>query len=637
MTSRRRGVGVSLVAGTLAVSLTVPGCTLVGLGIGALVDHEKPPKRKPVVGPEVETLEPGTSLEVGTRDGHTVSGRYGGLVWARPEEYGPRYATARQALAGEAALPALGAGARVAVTSGSLATGGYLGLGPGFVSFQPADRREPSRVDLDHVVSLTDAEGRTIAGERLRTLVSSGRVPLLAGLLVEQAGGKQVVPFEDVTTVGRVVKSNKGKKTGLLVGVAVDVALVVASLVILSSWDDSGSSCRCRAGDPNCSCASCPLIESFDGRGYVLDAEPLGGATYEAAQRADTARLDRLVETDGEYRLRLRNEQSEIDHVDALALRVVDHAAGAEVVPDDRGRLHAVTGLLPPARGRDLRGARVEARLATSDGDLWLGNPYLRRSEVEADLRDGVELEYPRPADARAATLVVRAGATVLGPRMLAATLALHGRELPAFYARLNGDPAARTAFEEAREREVLPAVRVWDGGGWRIAGHVRDLPSLLMRDQAMPLDLAGLPAGPLRVRIDGPPGLWALDRVAVAWSGGSPAEAVHETRVLLERAVGEDGRDLTAMLRHADGQRHTLHPGRDRATLVFAAPPPRPGFTRSVLVEATGYYELIMPAEGEPQRAAFRRLVDEPGAVARFVLGSLRDDVRAATAGGRF
>jgi len=631
MTCGRRGVGVSLVAAVLAGSLTFPGCTLVGMWIGARADRGKQSVR-PVTGPEVQGLKPGVSVEVATRDGHTLSGTYRGLVWSRPDEYGPRYAAAQQTLAGEAALPALGSGARLAVTNGSVGTGEYLGLGPGFVSFQETGRREPSRVDLDQVVSLADAEGRTIAGERLRTLASSGRVPLMAGLLIEQVGGSQVVSFEDITTVGQVVKSNKGKNTGLLVGLAVDVALVVAVIVSASSPDYS---CHC-PGDPNCLCGSCPLIDSFDGRSYALDAEPLGGATYEAAQRADSVRLDRLVETGGEYRMRLRNEQAEIDHVDAIALRIVDHAAGAEVVPDDRGVLHAVTGLVPPAEGRDLRGARVEARLAASDGDLWLGNPYLRRSDVEADLRDGVELEYPRPADARAATLVVRAGATALGPRMLAAALALHGQDLPAFYTRLNGDPTARDAFEQAREREVLPFVRVWDGGGWRIAGHVRDLPSLMMRDQAVPLDLAGLPAGSLRVRIDGPPGLWALDRVAVAWSG-SRAETVHETRVPLARAEDEDGRDLTALLRDADGRRHTLRPGHDTVSLVFAAPPPRPGFTRSVLIEATGYYELIVPAEGEPQRAAFRRLVEEPGAVARFVLDSLREDVRAATAGGKF
>jgi hypothetical protein len=259
----------------------------------------------------------------------------------------------------------------------------------------------------------------------------------------------------------------------------------------------------------------------------------------------------------------------------------------------------------------------VALALAASDGDLRVGNPYGRRSDIEADLRDGVELEYPRPA-----------GATALGARMLGAVLALHGRELPAFYARLDGDPVARSVYEQAREREVLPTVRVWDGRGWRTVGHVRDLPSLVDRDQALPVDLAGVPAGPLRLRIDGPPGLWTLDRAAVAWSD-SGGDALHETRVPLERAVGEDGRDLTAVLRDVDAVRHTLRPGRDAVRLVFPAPARRPGWARSVLVEASGYYQLIVRAEGEPRRADFRRLVEEPGGVARFVLDSLRDEAR--------
>ena len=624
-----RGVRVSLVAIAVAASLALSSCTLVGLGIGALSDRGQPPKLKAVAAPEVQALKIGSALEIGTRDGHTLSGTYGGLMWARPEEYGPRYETARHSLGAEGPLPALGPGARLVTADGKMVTGEYLGLGPGLVMFREADQPQPGRVDLDRVVSLADAGGRTITGERLRPLVSSGRVPLQAGLLLELPGGRQVVPYEEVTSVSRVVKSNTGKKTGLLVGLGVDVALVTLTIIAYANTTNTTNT--------TCSgCTSCPLVDSFDGRQYVLDAEPLGGATYEAAQRVDTGRLDHLVETRGEYRLRLHNEQNEIDHVDAVALRVVDHAPGTEVVPDDEGRLHAVSGLVPPAEGRDLRGARVAALLAVSDGDLWISNPYGRRSAVEADLRDGVELEYPRPTGARSATLVVRAGATALGARMLGAVLALHGRELPAFSARLNGDPAARAAFERAREREVLPVVRVWDGRDWRTAGHIRDLPSLVTRDQAVAIDLGGLPGGPLRVRIDGPPGLWALDRAAVAWSESS-RDAIHETRVRLERALGEDGRALTAVLRDADGRRHTLRPGRDAVRLVFPAPAPRPGSTRSVLVEATGYYELVIPAEGEPQRAAFRRLVEEPGAVARFVLGSLQEETRAPVARAEF
>lgn len=183
-------------------------------------------------------------------------------------------------------------------------------------------------------------------------------------------------------------------------------------------------------------------------------------------------------------------------------------------------------------------------------------------------------------------------------------------------------DGEDRAAFEDARRRDVLPQVRVLTGGEWRTAGVLRDLPSLVRRDQAVPIDLRGVEGRTLRVRVDGPPGLWAIDRAVVAFDSGEP---VRETRVLLSRAVGEhDEADRTALLRRADGRRHSLRPRTDSVLLAFDAPPERPGFHRTVLAEATGYYNVIVPADGDPQREALRRLIDEPGAVARFALERL-------------
>ena len=374
---------------------------------------------------------------------------------------------------------------------------------------------------------------------------------------------------------------------------------------------------------------SCPLIDSFDGREWRLDAEPLGGAIYRAAERTDVARLDHVAEANGEYRLRLRNEQQEIDHVDAVALRVIDHAPGTEVVPDASGRIHVVNGGLPPVSGRGLPSARPDRRdsdlvslLAQTDDDLWVSDAWGREPSVPEDLRDGVELEYPRPKDATATVLVVRAGATAYAGRVLRSVLALHGRDLSRFYARLEADPSARAAFERAREREVLPTVRVWDGREWRTVGHLRDLPSLVRRDQAVPLGQGGSEGERLRVRIDGPPGLWSIDRAVVAFETGGHSD---ETRLEPTRATREDGADVRELLSRKDGRRHSLRPLTDSVTLRFQAPPRRPERQRTVLVEATGYYNVVVPTEGDPEREVFQRLVEEPGAVARFALERLR------------
>jgi hypothetical protein len=406
-----------------------------------------------------------------------------------------------------------------------------------------------------------------------------------------------------------------------VIGLAADVAVVVAVSVAMSSgWSDTSSTTT----------ASCPLFDSFDGVGWTLDAEPLGGAFYAAGERTDLARLDHAAEVNGEYLLRLRNDQQEIDHLDALALRVVDHVPGAEVVPDATGRLRLVraplapvTGCVIPSSAPDRRDPDVVRLLSATDGESWASDLWGRDPSVPDHLRDGVELEYPVPAGSRAALLVARTGATAFGPRVLHDVLELQGRDLGLFYGRLGRDSLARAAFENAREREVLPTVRVWDGRGWRTAGFLRDLPSLVRRDQAVPLDLPEGPGRTLRLRIDGPPGLWSLDRAVVSFD---EAPAPLDTRVALSRATGEDGSEPTELLRRVDRRRHSLRPHRDGLTLAFDAPPRSPGRERTVLLEATGYYNLLVSADGAPQPDVFRRLVEEPGGVARFALERLRD-----------
>jgi RNA polymerase sigma factor (sigma-70 family) len=612
----------------LGAALTQPACTLINYGIGAMVDKGKPSQAKPVDRQDLDALKTGEPVEVHLWDGRVLRGRYQGLQWLGPDQYRPRYEAASKPLEAESPLPALGAGARLVLTSGAAATGEFRGVGPGFVSFLEPGRKEPALVKLPGIASLTDAAGRSVSGARLEALLAERRLPLVTGLMIEQPDGNEVVDHRDVASLSRLVKPHGARTAGLVIGLAADIAWIAVA-VSLQDWGSSNSS--------NTYYTSCPLIDSFDGRGWRLDAEPLGGAIYRAAERTDLVRLDHLTQTQGEYRLRLRNDQREIDHVDALALRVVDHRPGTEVVPDANGRLHVLSGAVAPASGRVIGRARRDPRevavadaLAAADGRTWVSDARDRDPSVPEDLRDGIEIEFPRPATADTAVLVARAGATPLGARVLQDVLALHGRDLGLFYAKLERDPAARAAFERAREREVLPTVRVWDGREWRVAGWLRDLPSLVQRDEAVPLDLRSVPGDVLRLRIDGPPGLWSIDRAAAAFDVGEPFD---ETRVTVGRASLEDGTEVTDVLAQADGRRHSLRPHMDTVTLAYPAPARRAGRQRTVLVEVTGHYNVMVPADGDPQPEAFRRLVEEPGGFGRFVLDRLRSGSPAVAA----
>ena len=207
------------------------GCaTAIGLAVGVGIDRQKDKVVKPVGGAqEVHTLRAGTVVELRLRDGRALRGRYRGLDWTLTEARISRYKIAGGALAHDLALPALGRGARLALTRGAVAAGELIGYGPDFIIFREEEEKPPVRVSLDRIVSLADFEGRTVTGPRLAELLSTAQPPVVAGVQLERGNRTTIVPYEDVVAVGRLVTPAKAKEVGLLVGSIVD-AIAIATL-----------------------------------------------------------------------------------------------------------------------------------------------------------------------------------------------------------------------------------------------------------------------------------------------------------------------------------------------------------------------------------------------------------------------
>jgi hypothetical protein len=109
---------------------------------------------------------------------------------------------------------------------------------------------------------------------------------------------------------------------------------------------------------------------------------------------------------------------------------------------------------------------------------------------------------------------------------------------------------------------------------------------------------------------------MWMLHGAEADFSR-TPALAVTDLEPASARTVHGD--DIRGLLATVDGRRYVMNPGLDSADLVFDALPPKPGLLRSFVLEATGYYTILVPAEGEPQRALYDTLIREPGAFGRY------------------
>jgi hypothetical protein len=556
----------------------------------------------------VVALESGRRIVVSLRDGTTVEGTYRGVADVPAAEYARRYAQVHGP--DGRALPKLGPGLRVTAASGEELQRVFLGVEPRGLRLGLPKGRASAHMEFARATRVVDADGQAAEGSELERLAGAGQLPILTEILLDTPKGGARVRFEDVLQVEVPPRTGGGEGKVLGILVLVGVLVTVIALVAGSSSKPPPTTDTLRV----CS----PLVSSFDGQGYVPDADAFGGAMFEAAKRTDWDTLEHLREIGGRYRLRITKGHAETEYVDELALLAVDHPPHTRVVPDYFGRLHLLGALRPPLRAVAADGSDVTALVSQRDDRSWVSNPFGRDAADRAQARDGMTLEFARPGGARAATLALRVQNTDWGYFVRHEFLELLGRDFDRWYAQMGSSPADFAAFEKARQREVALNVQVETRGGWKDAGFVWEVGPALPREVAVLLDLGDVPGDRVRVRVDSTVGLWTIDSAGIDYSGGSPLQVRELTA---SRVTDQDGRDVTASLARADGDDYVMSGETAWAEATFLAPPQHAGRSRSLVLKTTGHYRIHVAGTGEPLWALVRRMVDEPGAFGQYTL----------------
>jgi hypothetical protein len=364
---------------------------------------------------------------------------------------------------------------------------------------------------------------------------------------------------------------------------------------------------------------SCPLVYSYDGREYVLDAEPYGGAVCAGLERVDWVGLDNLKAVDGRARLLLANELEEAEHVDELKLVVVDHPEGLAVLPELSGRMRTIASPEPPASARDADGRDILPLVGAKDGTFWVGRVGGRDPEKDEDLKDELVMEFAKPAGARSAKLVANAWWTHWGTQAVKPILATQGGELGAFFDRVDSGGPTRLALWRwfAREEMYNLQVRVETGSGWKTKALIFGGGPMIAKDRAYALDLSDVPGDTVRLKLTPAVGFWMIDRLALDFSEDAP---VRVTELTARAARAADGRDVGAELASDDGAYFVIPKGAGPAALEFAVPAREPGSARSFFIKAAGHYDLMVNGEGQ-RTLDIDELMNTPGETIRLAL----------------
>jgi len=418
-----------------------------------------------------------------------------------------------------------------------------------------------------------------------------------------------------VADVHRVYLRREGMSAGGKVAVAlISVLIVVAAVYAIALATKE----------------SCPFIYSWDGERFVFDGEPYGGAITRGLERDDLSELEHLRAADGEYRILVTNEVRETQYTNLLELRVVDHSPGTRVAGDPEGTLHAFRRAEPPTRAVDADGTDLLPWLAAPDGLVWEPLPD---SDAPTP-RETVDLAFARPGGARNGWLLARAATGQWGSHMIRELLAMRGDEVGHFYEAIDESPAMRATLEEWNLREELYRLKihVQEPSGWEPRAILPGGGPFVAEDRLIALDLSRVEGDEVSLRLQPPRGFWALDSFAMVWE----LDADPDVQVVPPAsAVTEAGADVLDDLLLVDDRYYAMPTNADRAVVVFPAPPPTDGRTRTVFLRSRGYYRLKLD-EGRPaDRDALREITNVPGAAARLA-GELFAAHRLAGASGQ-
>lgn len=421
------------------------------------------------------------------------------------------------------------------------------------------------------------------------------------------------IPHEAIQLIE--VQKTDAAKTTLLVAT---VSLTIAAILLAITLDDDGSDSDPPPPNDNPSWLSCPIILCADEDGvWRIDSGTYAGAIMPALARRDVDNLEHARDREGLVQVRLTGLSGETEHVDELSLLSVDHDPSVSVAPDARGAIRTLGATIPPQRATDLQGRDALPRVRERDEWIWESALVPRDAARAGDLRDGLEIEFPRPEGAKAARLVIDAANTPWAMLLLRRVVGMHGRETQAWYDDVAADSSRARRIRETMARETFLHVRVWTGDRWEYQGSIPDVGPESLKRQVVDLDLSRVEGATARVRLDCVPNLWMVDCVSIDFASETPIQTVSCPP---ERARDLRGRDVRAQLAGEDLDHYVIAPG-DTAEVAFRVPPRIPGRSRSYLARTAGWYRMHTPETGAPQTELLARLESEPGAVARFAV----------------
>ena len=408
----------------------------------------------------------------------------------------------------------------------------------------------------------------------------SGRV-MLNSFVGNDNGENVSIPLDQISYFKLRKRDSSGSSTSTFLTIACGIVIGLALIFLIIV-----------------AVASCPLVSTFDGENWVMEAEPNGGAITKGTEYTDFNVLSFLKATkDGLYKLRLENKLNEIDFNNEFKLLTVDHDPKLTIIPDVNGKLVSISQMIPPVSALTDRGVNLLEKFDSS-GELFWDGDINKKSWDKKHPRDEITLKFRRPQNVQKGNLMLKGSNTAWSMYIMGDFMARFGKSAQERLARLEKDPKGKEKVSRfLKGNGGYVEVLVKDGTEWKGAGYFKSVGMFVSKTQLLQFDLPKNNEEMIEVKLRYAPLFWNINKFGIDYSVNQTDLKVTELEPV--EAVDSKRGDIKNLLMKTDDQYYTTVMG-DRAEIVFRATTPEQGMKRTFILKTSGYYNLMMDKDKE-------------------------------------
>lgn len=355
--------------------------------------------------------------------------------------------------------------------------------------------------------------------------------------------------------------------------------------------------------------SSCPFIYTFNGEHFVFTGEIFSGAIQPGLERNDYLRLPDIQPKDGEYLIKVANEIREIQHINLMELKVIDHPADTEVLFDKYGQVQTIAEAQPPITAETFSGVNITSLVSAKDSYSYY---FDDAAQTDSSL-DGIILTFEKPAEATEAKLIVRAKNSFWLENVINNFHEMFGRRYDAFSKKEEKKKPAE--MRELMQSQSLPlSVYIEKDGEWEFQDFYEIAGPMAMKDDVLTINLEDFDSETINIRLESGFLFWELDYVAMDFTGNIPFEL---TTLSVSEAIDENGADVSDAIRY-DDQVYYVQPEIGNEAILSFEVPEFTDESRTVILHSKGYYKILRDLEG---RADWKNLrtFRQPGRMPQF------------------